>query len=520
MPSSARIILTLLLLLQHACLRSNDGQRTGVSALKCPDNSELTYDHDIAPFMARYCTNCHASNLVAGERDGAPLGHDFDTQAGVLGMAKHIADVAAAGPGFVNTGMPIGDEMAPTVVERTMLGEWLACNADLTIDHDHDHDHGDGGHPQPPMRSDGGFVERDSGADDPLRLPPNFPNPLIPLDNPLTLAKVELGRRLFYDPRISVNDQQSCGSCHLQHLAFTDGRAQSLGTTGEVHPRSSMSLTNVVYSSVLTWASPIMDTLERQTLVPMFGREPVELGLVDEESFVLKLRAIAFYQDEFARAYPDESEPINLKNSVNAMTSFERTLISGRSPYDRWLAGQDDAISESAKRGFELFNGHPFECFHCHGGFNFSDSVMYEGNADGTPQFHNTGLYNMDGNGSYPVLNRGLFELSDKPDDMGRFRAPTLRNVAVTAPYMHDGSIATLSDVLDHYAAGGRTIPADRPNAGEGHSNPYKSPLVLGFPITEQERADVIAFLESLTDEVFLNEPRFSNPWQEDAGKR
>jgi cytochrome c peroxidase len=195
-------------------------------------------------------------------------------------------------------------------------------------DHDHgDHDHGDGDHPAPPMRSDGGFEEPDAGPDDLLQLPPGFPEPLTPEDNPLSAEKIELGRRLFYDPRISVNDEQSCASCHDQALAFTDGLARSVGTTGQAHPRSSMSLGNVAYLNVFTWGNPVMDTLEQQTLVPMFGSEPIELGLVDEETFVQKLRGVAFYQDAFAQAFPGDAEPITLEHAVQAITSFERTLI-------------------------------------------------------------------------------------------------------------------------------------------------------------------------------------------------
>lgn len=137
---------------------------------------------------------------------------------------------------------------------------------------------------------------------------------------------------------------------------------------------------------------------------------------------------------------------------------------------------------------------------------------MHERNRFGEIAFHNTGLYNIDGKGGYPAPNRGVLEVSNQPGDMGRFKAPTLRNIAVTAPYMHDGSIATLSEVIDHYAAGGRTI-ASGPNAGDGSKNPYKSEFVTGFLLTPQEKLDLLAFLESLTDSSFLNDPALSDPW-------
>jgi cytochrome c peroxidase len=129
--------------------------------------------------------------------------------------------------------------------------------------------------------------------------------------------------------------------------------------------------------------------------------------------------------------------------------------------------------------------------------------------------YHNTGLYNVDGKGAYPEPNTGVYSVTLDPEDMGKFKAPTLRNIAVTAPYMHDGSIATLSEVLDHYAAGGRTIAAG-PNKGVGSKNPLKDPLVQGFELSKQQRADVIAFLESLTDEAFLTDPAFADPFADE----
>jgi cytochrome c peroxidase len=351
-------------------------------------------------------------------------------------------------------------------------------------------------------------------------LPPGFPAPTVPADNPMTAAKVTLGRHLFYDRRLSQNQTQSCATCHRQARAFTDGRARGLGSTGQNHPRGSMSLANVAYASTLTWANDIVTQLERQALVPMFGETPVELGLGGHEDEMLaRLRADARYQQLFPQAFPALPNPFTIDAVTKSLASFERTLISGRAPYDRYEAGLDrDAISESAKRGAALFFSERLECFHCHGGFAFADAVSHQGKAFAETTFHNTGLYNLDGRGAYPPDNTGLLAVSGKPSDMGRFKAPTLRNIAVTAPYMHDGSIATLSEVLDHYAAGGRTIPAGQPNAGVGSKNPFKSELVTGFMLTEAEKADVIQFLESLTDDGFLSDPRHADPFAASAG--
>jgi cytochrome c peroxidase len=215
----------------------------------------------------------------------------------------------------------------------------------------------------------------------------------------------------------------------------------------------------------------------------------------------------------FPAAFPGEKNPYTLLNITRAVAAFQRTLLSGDAPYDRYRTGQDpDAISESAKRGEALFFDERTECFHCHGGFNFTETVDHVGKGFLEIEFHNTGLYNLGTDGAYPAPNTGVHAVSQDPEDMGRFKAPSLRNIALTAPYMHDGSIATLDEVIAHYEAGGRTI-AQGDRKGVGASNPRKSSFVKGFTLTPQERADLKAFLESLTDRGFVTNPRFGNPW-------
>lgn len=345
-------------------------------------------------------------------------------------------------------------------------------------------------------------------------LPEGVPEPNVPADNPMTPQKVELGRHLFYDARLSENGTQSCSSCHDQKRAFTDELALALGSTGQVHFRSSMSLTNVAYNSTFGWAGPATPSLELQAPIPMFGEEPIELGLstLSELELVERFEADPAYIELFARAYPDQKDPITLENLIHALTSFERALISFDSPFDRHMFKNDaTALSDSQKRGLSLFFSERLECFHCHGGFNLSDSISHDGLVFEQQAFHNTGLYNIDREGGYPQADRGLYELTGKPEDMGRFKAPSLRNIAVTAPYFHDGSAATLDDVLDHYERGGRAIVSG-PYAGDGAQNPYKSELVQGFLLSESEREDLKAFFESLTDEGFLTDPRFAAP--------
>jgi cytochrome c peroxidase len=372
--------------------------------------------------------------------------------------------------------------------------------------HDHDHDM-----VVPPI-VDAGTEPADGSVARGFewRLPSGFPRPVVPEDNPMTPEKVELGRHIFYDKRLSDNQTFACASCHKQQLAFADERAVGLGSTGKKHTRGAMSLANVAYSPTLTWANPLQTELERQAQVPIFGDDPIELGMMSIEEVETRFRAVPRYRELFEKAFPNDAEPITLSNLLKALAAFERTLISGNSPYDKYVAGDESALNEAAKRGmiFVTTNeDHRFECNHCHGGFNFSDHVVWEGleQAGEEPPFHQTGLYDLDGKGSYPEPNTGVYNTSQNPDDMGKYKAPTLRNVALTPPYMHDGSIATLSEVLDHYAKGGRA-----------HST-HTDPLLQPFAITAAEKADIIAFLESLTDSEFVSDPAFSDPWPNEA---
>jgi cytochrome c peroxidase len=339
------------------------------------------------------------------------------------------------------------------------------------------------------------------------------PPPAVPADNPMTDDKIELGRWLFYDRRLSVNDTMACATCHLQALAFTDARARAVGATGQIHPRGSMTLVNVAYASRLTWANPLLDKLEDQALTPLFGDRPVEMGMTGREQEIVELlQSDARYVELVPRAFPREDDPYSVVSAVRAMAAFVRSIVSYSSPYDDYLRGENSAISASAVRGMDLFFSERLECFHCHGGFNFTDSTTHANSRVDRIGYHNTGLYNLDGEGQFPPDNTGLFDMTGKRRDMGRFKAPTLRNVAVTAPYMHDGSIATLEEVIAHYARGGRLIEQG-PNAGDGRRSPFKSEFIRGFELTDVEQADLIAFLEALTDERVLTDPRWSDPF-------
>ncbi len=341
------------------------------------------------------------------------------------------------------------------------------------------------------------------------------PLPVEPADNPMSEAKFQLGRHLFYDPRLSGNGTQSCATCHHQDKAFTDGLTLAVGSTAEVHPRNSQSLTNVAYNATFTWANSALLTLEKQAITPLFGEAPIEQGINDSNRDQVLQRIIDEdrYRELFESAFPDQGSPIDFENIVKALASFVRGLTSFESPFDAYEAGNDQALSAAAKRGMSLFFSERLECFHCHGGYNFSDSTIDRTMSFLERPFHNTGLFNVGGTGNFPANNTGLFAITGDPSDMGKFRAPTLRNIAKTAPYMHDGSIASLSEVLDFYAAGGRVLTSG-PNAGDGRLNPFKDGFITGFSLTVGEKSDLIIFLESLTDENFLTNPRLSNPWE------
>jgi cytochrome c peroxidase len=345
------------------------------------------------------------------------------------------------------------------------------------------------------------------------RLPKGFPKPVVPPDNPMTTEKVDLGRHLFYDKRLSGNGTQSCASCHRQERAFANDEPVSAGSTGERGIRKVMSLVNVAYTGALTWSNPALKRLEEQALIPMFGSQPVELGLDRDNRFLQFIAADGIYKKLFAAAFPGEKEPVTLGNVTKAIACFERTLISGDSPYDRYhFQGDETAVSELAKRGEELFFSRQLTCFQCHGGFNFSDASVTARGLKHSIEFHNTGLYNVAGPTSYPKPNVGIYEHTQRPEDVGKFKAPSLRNVALHAPYMHDGSVPTLEAVLDHYAAGGRTI-ASGPHAGVGRNNPNKDNRIAGFELTAQDRKAVVEFLRSLTDTTVATNPEFSDPW-------
>jgi cytochrome c peroxidase len=287
----------------------------------------------------------------------------------------------------------------------------------------------------------------------------------------MSLAKVELGRALFFDRQLSVNGTRSCADCHRPEQAFTDGRARAVGATGESHARGAMSLLNAAYSPALTWIDPGAPTLERQMRQPLFGTQPIEMGLGGREAVVLEsLATDPRYRAQFEAAYPLASRRPTVDQIIQAIASYERTLIAGRSAVDRHLFGAEPgALSAAARRGLALFASPRFGCAGCHSGLNFNGPIRSTESPRARAAYANTSV---------------------TPNSRRRFRVPTLRNVTRTAPYMHDGSLETLDRVLDHYAAGGRHR--------DFHTERRLRPIAN---LSAAERRDLVAFLAALSEE-------------------
>lgn len=293
-----------------------------------------------------------------------------------------------------------------------------------------------------------------------------------PEGNPYSAAKAILGRRLFFENALSRDGSLSCGSCHKAGGAFADPqRVSSTGIDGHQTPRNTPTLANLVFAASFMLDGRIA-TLEEQALAPLFA--PGEMDM-NREAVETALSADTMYLRLFRQAYGDG--PVTLEGVTRALATYQRTLVSGRSPYDRWADGDADALSPAARRGRELFSGGETSCSQCHTPPLFTDGL-----------FHNTGLD--------PVYaDSGRARVTGLGTDLGKFRTPSLRNVAVTWPYMHDGRFETLAEVVAHYNSGGKP----HPNA---------DPRLHALDLSPDEEADLVAFLESLTDSAFLAQSR------------
>lgn len=291
-------------------------------------------------------------------------------------------------------------------------------------------------------------------------------NTFVPKENPLTAKKVELGRFLFFDKRLSKNNTIACASCHIPAMAFTDGQPVSTGINRLQGGRSAPASINRVFSTAQFWDGRGA-TLEDQSVGPLVS--PVEHGFVNHDEMVKKLKGIEGYRRLFKEAFGSD---IATEVVGKAIASFQRTILSGNSPADRFdVGGDQEALTEDAQRGLTLFRGKA-RCTRCHSGFNFSDE-----------KFHNIGI-GWDTN----TVDLGRFMETKNPEDIGAFKTPTLREISRTAPYMHDGRFATLEDVVNFYNQG-------------GIKNPHLDNTIIPLELTAEEKHDLVALLRSLNGE-------------------
>jgi cytochrome c peroxidase len=327
-------------------------------------------------------------------------------------------------------------------------------------------------------------------------------------------SQIELGRYLFYDRRLSANQTRSCGTCHNPQFAFTDGYKRSLGAFADLHQRNTQALFNLSYLKYFTAADSTIHSPLQQMKKPLFNEHAIEMGAKGHELEILD-RIIS--DNRYLNLFVKAGYKVDWEHIKTAISQFEESLVSFNSPNDKYVAGDSNALSASQKKGKQLFFSASLKCASCHGGKNFSTPNMVQANGD-TAYYFNIGLYNIDNNGAYPAYDQGLMEQTKMKGDMGKFRVPTLRNLAYTAPYFHDGSTASLQDVLLHYANGGRVI-ADGINKGNGKLNPFKHSFIKGFNISEKEKLNLIEFLLSLSDSSFIKNPDYQNPFTEDETK-
>ncbi len=324
-----------------------------------------------------------------------------------------------------------------------------------------------------------------------VNIPAIFPELEVPADNPMTKEGVQLGRRLFYDPILSADNSMSCSTCHEPDKNFTDGFSTSFGIDGIAGTRSSMSLENIgLFYNGLFWDGRAQ-TLEEQALEPITN--PVELNNT-WENVIEKLKEDDDYPQRFRKAFGIESRnEITKELAAKAIAQFERIIISNaNSRYDQFNRGEIFP-TDSEYNGFDMFfdispDLPDAECAHCHGGPLFTTNEYINNGLDEAPDLND-----------FPDLGRGA--ITEYLYDNGKFRAPSLRNIALTAPYMHDGRFETLEEVIDHYNSG-------------GHYAENVDPLINNLGLNEEEKGDLLAFLLTLTDTTYLSNPDLSNPFE------
>lgn len=319
-----------------------------------------------------------------------------------------------------------------------------------------------------------------------LTVPANFPNYKDDLENPLTIEGIELGRILFFDKRLSGNNSISCGSCHSQNLAFSDGISLSnIGVSGNVLPRHSPALINLAWATNGLFWDGGATNLESQAFAPLTSVDEMHQNLTELE---YELKQVPNYVKQFKLVFNDVIKSVYV---VKALSQFQRSLISGNSKYDKYIRKEEGAtLSNLELAGLNLVNS---KCRSCHAGELFTDY-----------SYHNNGI-DSDFTDDHEGIYQGRYRVTQIPSDMGKFKTPTLRNIMLTAPYMHDGRFKNIDEVLDHYNSGLKnSITVDQML--------FQNSTQLGIPISLNEKEAIKAFLNTLTDNDFISNKKFSNP--------
>ncbi len=313
-----------------------------------------------------------------------------------------------------------------------------------------------------------------------LEIPQGYPKMIIPDDNPMTVEGVDLGRKLFYDKLLSGDDTQSCGSCHAQEFSFSDnGKKFSEGIDGIEGDRNAQPVINIGWMPELFWDGRARG-VEEQALGPV--PNPIEMHLEWIEAME-KLNNSDTYPDLFFKAFG--TREIDSILVVKAISQFERTLISSDSKWDKYLRGEA-TLTQAETMGFEVFFTEKGDCFHCHSTILFTDNLP-----------HNNGLDSI-------AIDPGYAAITNDPNDLAKFKTPSLRNLEFTAPYMHDGRFETLEDVVDFYSKGVKWSPTIDPLMKKVNQG--------GVKLTDQEKVSLLAFLKTFTDTTFISNPDFADP--------
>jgi cytochrome c peroxidase len=305
----------------------------------------------------------------------------------------------------------------------------------------------------------------------------------------------QLGRKLFYDNKLSFNQTKACVSCHDPKFAFTDGYKKSIGSEGDMHQRNSKPLFNLAEQHYFTAADSTIHTVLQQMQRPMFNTTPVELGWKNNEALMLqRFNNDITYQKLFTQNFGTKT--ITIQQLQEAIAAYILSIESYNSNYDKYVSGQQNIFTPNEKQGMQLFFD-SLNCDNCHGGKNFDKPI--DGNF-----YVNTGLYNIDGLGAYPITDVGLMQKTNNAADMGKFKIPTLRNLKFTAPYYHDGSTYKLTDVIQDYNNGGRNI-TNGENKGNGIISKLKHPLIQPLQLTAKQQQNLVSFLLTLTDSTIVH---------------